>query len=139
MKIIVIAIFIIAAFMGCNGMSPSDWDRTQRGAAIGGVGGAGAGALIGRDPATGAIVGGLAGAGAGALIGRELDRIEREKQIVSQDPTLTFDERQRRLAELDRLERQHQIELERERAQLGREEDFYRDGMHQQRGRMTDQ
>ena len=44
--------------------------QTERGAAIGGLGGAAVGAAVADDPAAGAVVGGAVGAVAGALIGQ---------------------------------------------------------------------
>ncbi|TIR84116.1 MAG: hypothetical protein E5X04_02035, partial [Mesorhizobium sp.] len=42
----------------------------EKGAAIGGLGGAAVGAAVANDPVEGAVVGGAVGAVAGALIGR---------------------------------------------------------------------
>jgi uncharacterized protein YcfJ len=50
------------------------WSSAAKGALIGGVAGAGAGALIDRKTGRGAIVGAAAGAGAGYLIGRGKDK-----------------------------------------------------------------
>ncbi len=50
------------------------WSSAAKGAVIGGVAGAGAGALIDKKSGRGAIVGGAAGAGAGYLIGRDKDK-----------------------------------------------------------------
>lgn len=44
--------------------------QTEKGAAIGGLGGAAVGAAVAGDPVEGAVVGGAVGAVAGALIGR---------------------------------------------------------------------
>jgi len=43
--------------------------QTEKGAAIGGLGGAAVGAAVAGDPLQGAVVGGAVGAVAGALIG----------------------------------------------------------------------
>ena len=43
--------------------------QTEKGAAIGGLGGAAVGAAVAGDPVQGAVVGGAVGAVAGALIG----------------------------------------------------------------------
>lgn len=54
--------------------------NTQRGAATGGLIGAGAGAIIGNQsgrPLEGALIGGAAGAGAGALYGNARDQDQR--------------------------------------------------------------
>lgn len=60
MKKIFIVLAATAAIAGCS--------QTEKGAAIGGLGGAAVGAAVSGD-AGGAIVGGLAGATVGALIG----------------------------------------------------------------------
>ncbi|MCB0323443.1 MAG: hypothetical protein KDD69_07705 [Bdellovibrionales bacterium] len=56
---------------------PEDWNKTERGAVVGGAGGAGLGALVGSqsgNTGAGAVVGGAAGAAAGGLLGHELDK-----------------------------------------------------------------
>lgn len=60
MRKFIIALLATAALAGCT--------QTEKGAAIGGVGGAAVGAAVTGD-AGGAIIGGVAGATAGALIG----------------------------------------------------------------------
>lgn len=51
------------------------WSKTAKGAVIGGVVGAGAGAVINKkNRAAGAVIGGVVGAGAGAVIGRKADK-----------------------------------------------------------------
>jgi outer membrane lipoprotein SlyB len=51
------------------------WSKTAKGAVIGGVVGAGTGAVVNKkNRAIGAVVGGVAGAGAGAIIGNEMDK-----------------------------------------------------------------
>lgn len=51
------------------------WSKTAKGAVIGGVVGAGAGAVInGKNRAAGAVIGGVVGAGAGAVIGNAMDK-----------------------------------------------------------------
>jgi hypothetical protein len=60
MKKILIVVAVAAGVAGCT--------QTEKGAAIGGLGGAAIGTAITGD-AGGAIVGGVAGATAGALIG----------------------------------------------------------------------
>jgi hypothetical protein len=53
----------------------SGWSKTAKGAVIGGVVGAGTGAVVNKkNRAVGAVVGGIAGAGAGAIIGNEMDK-----------------------------------------------------------------
>jgi hypothetical protein len=51
------------------------WSKTAKGAVIGGVVGAGTGAVINKkNRAAGAVIGGVVGAGAGAVIGNEADK-----------------------------------------------------------------
>jgi len=48
--------------------------QTERGAAIGGLGGAAVGAAVAGDPVQGAVIGGAVGTVAGALIGNASER-----------------------------------------------------------------
>lgn len=51
------------------------WSKTAKGAVIGGVVGAGTGAIINkRNRGAGAVIGGVIGAGTGAIIGNEMDK-----------------------------------------------------------------
>jgi len=51
------------------------WSKTAKGAVIGGVVGAGTGAVVNKkNRVAGAVVGGVVGAGAGAVIGNEMDK-----------------------------------------------------------------
>ena len=51
------------------------WSKTAKGTVIGGVVGAGTGAVVNKkNRAAGAVVGGVVGAGTGAIIGNELDK-----------------------------------------------------------------
>lgn len=51
------------------------WSKTAKGAVIGGVVGAGTGAVVHkRNRVAGAVVGGAVGAGTGAVIGNEMDK-----------------------------------------------------------------
>ena len=51
------------------------WSKTAKGAVIGGVVGAGTGAIVNKkNRAAGAVVGGVIGAGGGAIIGNEMDK-----------------------------------------------------------------
>jgi hypothetical protein len=51
------------------------WSKTAKGAVIGGVVGAGTGAVVNKkNRAVGAVVGGAAGAGVGAVIGNQMDK-----------------------------------------------------------------
>ncbi len=68
---------------GCSesSLNPSDWGKTEKGAAIGGVSGAVLGGAIGSETgstAGGALIGGAAGALGGGLIGRELEDQDEE-------------------------------------------------------------
>ncbi len=74
MRKLLISLLIVAA--GCSSSDPSDWNRREKGTAIGGVGGAALGGIIGSqsgNAGAGALLGGAAGAGAGYLVGREQD------------------------------------------------------------------
>jgi outer membrane protein OmpA-like peptidoglycan-associated protein len=64
-----------------------DHAKTKKGAVVGGVLGALAGAVIGNNrqghsPKRGAIVGGVAGAAAGAIVGAMMDKQERELRQI---------------------------------------------------------
>ena len=51
------------------------WSKTAKGAVIGGVVGAGTGAVVNKkNRVAGAVIGGAVGAGTGAVIGNELDK-----------------------------------------------------------------
>jgi hypothetical protein len=51
------------------------WSKGAKGAVIGGVVGAGAGAVINKkNPVVGAVIGGVLGAGGGYVIGRKMDK-----------------------------------------------------------------
>lgn len=64
-----VVLLILVTIMGCT--------TTQKGATIGGLGGAGLGAIIGNQVAhqswAGAAIGGVGGAVAGALIGSQME------------------------------------------------------------------
>ncbi|MCA0015242.1 hypothetical protein LB561_04945 [Mesorhizobium sp. B292B1B] len=62
MKKIMTILVLTAALGACS--------QTEKGAAVGGLGGAAIGAAVAGDPVQGAVVGGAVGAVAGALIGR---------------------------------------------------------------------
>ena len=58
-----------------TGTEKKGWSKTAKGAVIGGVVGAGTGAVVNKkNRAAGAIIGGAVGAGAGAVIGNEMDK-----------------------------------------------------------------
>lgn len=78
---LVTSILLIASFLAsCSDgkmKNVGDWNRRDRGTAIGGAGGAAIGGIVGSqsgNTAAGALIGGAAGAGSGALIGNELDK-----------------------------------------------------------------
>ena len=60
---------------GTAAQEKKGWSKTAKGAVIGGVVGAGTGAVVNKkNRAAGAVVGGVIGAGAGAVIGHEMDK-----------------------------------------------------------------
>ncbi len=71
---VISAAFVAVSLVGCT--TPyGEPNRTGTGALIGGLGGAGLGAMVSHyHPAAGAVVGGAAGAIAGGLIGNAMDR-----------------------------------------------------------------
>lgn len=71
---IVLCSSALASLSGCASNT-----RGQNGALIGGLGGAGLGAIAGNQvghPGAGAVIGGLAGAVTGGVIGDEIDQVE---------------------------------------------------------------
>ncbi|MDJ0721506.1 MAG: OmpA family protein [Desulfobacterales bacterium] len=99
-KILIWAVVIafLAATVGC-----ADWNRTQKGAAIGAGAGAAAGGLIGAasgNTAAGLLIGAAVGGVAGAFIGRYMDQqaeeIERDiagarVERIGEGIKITFD------------------------------------------------
>jgi uncharacterized protein YcfJ len=82
---------------------------TQKGAAIGGLGGAAAGGLVGsavRHPVAGALVGGALGAGGGALIGNQLQGHEEVQQQQQEEINRESSEVRRQREELQRIKKQ---------------------------------
>jgi uncharacterized membrane protein YebE (DUF533 family) len=76
MVLTVAASSVLGLSSGCKDLPG---DKKTQGAVIGGVGGAAAGALIGRDNAlVGGLIGGALGAGGGYLIGSQLDKSDDE-------------------------------------------------------------
>lgn len=60
---------------GTAAQEKKGWSKTAKGAVIGGVVGAGTGAVVNKkNRAAGAVVGGVIGAGAGAVIGHQMDK-----------------------------------------------------------------
>ena len=97
-----IALPLVMGFLGCSSMS-----TTQKGAAIGGLGGAAAGGLVGsavRHPVAGTLVGGALGAGSGALIGNQLqghEEVQQQEEINRESSEL-----RRQREELQRIKKQ---------------------------------
>lgn len=72
-------VLISACTSPANLSSGSDPNKnTRQGAILGGLLGAGVGALVSDDRAKGAVIGGAVGAGTGALVGNSLDKQEAE-------------------------------------------------------------
>jgi len=95
---------LVVGFLGCSSMS-----TTQKGAAIGGLGGAAAGGLVGsavHHPVAGALVGGALGAGGGALIGNQLQGQEEVQQQQQEEINRQSSELRRQREEPQRLKRQ---------------------------------
>jgi outer membrane lipoprotein SlyB len=98
------ALPLVMGFLGCSSMS-----TTQKGAAIGGLGGAAAGGLVGsavRHPVAGALVGGALGAGGGALIGNQLQGHEEVQQQQQEEINRQSSELRRQREELQRIKKQ---------------------------------
>src|SRR5262247_4640004 len=99
-----IAMLVVMVFLGC-----SDLTTTQKGAAIGGLGGAAAGGLVGsavRHPVAGALVGGALGAGGGALIGNQLQGQDEVQQQQQEEINRQSSDLKRQREELQRLKQQ---------------------------------
>lgn len=80
-KLSLIAISAVAAF-GFSSCAEPTGPNTQRGAVIGGLGGAALGGIVGHQSGRGlegAAIGGAAGAGAGALMGNAQDQEQRRR------------------------------------------------------------
>lgn len=76
MKHIILSIITAASLSSCGNMGPS----TQKGALIGGLGGAAVGGIIGNQSGRGlegALIGGALGAAGGGAIGNSKDRQRR--------------------------------------------------------------
>lgn len=98
----------LLAVTGCD----RPLSNTEKGALLGGAGGAGVGALIGKGK--GAAIGGAAGAVGGAIIGNQMDQREREQYGNDR-----YDEEQRR-----RAYEQQRMEEERRRRERSRDYDY---------------
>ncbi len=69
----------------CLGIIVAGCNNTQKGAAIGTLGGAVVGGIIGKmagNTAVGAAIGGAVGAGTGVLIGKRMDKVKAEAEAV---------------------------------------------------------
>lgn len=96
--LVAVVTLAVPALAGCSSLS-----QTERGAVIGGAGGAAVGAIIGRQigsTARGAIIGAAVGGAAGAVIGRQMDQQAEELsesipgatvQRVGEGIVVTFD------------------------------------------------
>src|SRR5205085_4382950 len=90
---------VLTALLATAGFAQTvdDHAKTKKGAVIGGVAGAIAGAIIDNNRGhhsakRGAVVGGVAGAAAGAIVGAMMDKQERElRQINGVNVTRTAD------------------------------------------------
>lgn len=93
--ILILSAVSLLAFTACTspahlgGTDPNQ--NTKQGALLGGILGAGVGALVADDKAKGAIIGGVLGAGTGAIAGNFLDKQEAElrQQLENQDIQIT--------------------------------------------------
>ena len=99
-----IALPLVMSFLGCSSLN-----NTQKGAAIGGLGGAAAGGLVGiavHHPVAGALIGGALGAGGGALIGNQLQGQEEVQYQQQQEINRQSSELNRQREELQRIKKQ---------------------------------
>jgi phage tail tape-measure protein len=103
-----ITLMALAVLCGCSGGALT---TREKGAGIGAVGGAGAGALIGTAvgrPGAGAAIGGVLGLGAGALVGDQLQGQENINQQQQQQIQANQAEVERQRRELQRLKQQRE-------------------------------
>ena len=103
-----IALMALPVLCGCSGGALT---TREKGAGIGAVGGAGAGALIGTAvgrPGAGAAIGGVLGLGAGALVGDQLQGQENINQQQQQQIQANQAEVERQRRELQRLKQQRE-------------------------------
>ena len=107
-SLFVTELIVLAVISGCSGGALS---TREKGAGIGAVGGAGAGALIGTAvgrPGAGAAIGGVLGLGAGALVGDQLQGQENINQQQQQQIQANQAEVERQRRELQRLKQQRE-------------------------------
>jgi phage tail tape-measure protein len=107
-SLFVIKAIALIVLSGCSGGSLT---TREKGAGIGAVGGAGAGALIGTAvgrPGAGAAIGGVLGLGAGALVGDQLQGHENTNQQQQQQIQRNQAEVERQRLELQRMKQQRE-------------------------------
>jgi outer membrane lipoprotein SlyB len=99
---------LVIILSGCSGGALT---TREKGAGIGAVGGAGAGALIGTTvgrPGAGAAIGAVLGLGAGALVGDQLQGHENTNQQQQQQIQINQAEVERQRLELQRIKQQRE-------------------------------
>jgi phage tail tape-measure protein len=107
-SLFVIAVIALLVVSGCSGGSLT---TREKGAGIGAVGGAGAGALIGSavgHTGAGAAIGGVLGLGAGALVGDQLQGQENVNRQQQQQIQANQGEVERQRQELQHLKGQRE-------------------------------
>jgi phage tail tape-measure protein len=107
-SLFVIKAIALIVLSGCSGGSLT---TREKGAGIGAVGGAGAGALIGNavgHTGAGAAIGGVLGLGAGALVGDQLQGHENTNQYQQQQIQRNQAEVERQRLELQRMKQQRE-------------------------------
>ena len=107
-SLFVTGVIALVCLSGCSGGSLT---TREKGAGIGAVGGAGAGALIGSAvgrPGAGAAIGGVLGLGAGALVGDQLQGQENTNHQQQRQIEANQAEVERQRLELQRIKRQRE-------------------------------
>ena len=107
-SLFVIELIVLVVISGCSGGSLT---TREKGAGIGAVGGAGAGALVGSAvgrPGAGAAIGGVLGLGAGALVGDQLQGQENINHQQQQQIQANQAEIERQRLELQRMKQQRE-------------------------------
>jgi len=108
MKSFVITFGMVSLMLALSGCSEPLTTR-EKGAAIGTVGGAAAGGIIGSavgHPGAGAAVGGVLGLGTGALIGDRLQAVEKKQTDLDKQIKDNEVELQRQRQEIEKLKAQ---------------------------------
>jgi outer membrane lipoprotein SlyB len=96
---------LLVAAIGCS----SPLTTREKGAAIGTVGGAAVGGIIGSavdHPAAGAAIGAAAGLGSGALIGDRVQAIEQKQADLDKQIQANQQELERQRKEIERLKQE---------------------------------